>query len=269
MGRKLAGKSRDEIMRAISSKFPAAVVIQQSLDVIWVTFKTVDDARDVVSLGGIRLFGLWCKVDGGPPSSILHLFDYPFEASDDHVKDTFSSYGLVRKVRGQKYLGSEIFTGTRLIDLVTSRPPPCFVIVDGFTCRVWFKGQPLICNICQTEGHKAVDCPDRDRCRLCSEMGHIARECPTCAYANAVGQQEPRVEAVPDPFVADAAASAESVVVTEEGGSGDPVPLPMDLSPAGDALPLTELLLRLWLRLLPTLRPMVGVSLPNKLVNPS
>ena len=52
------------------------------------------------------------------------------------------------------------------------------LFVGGYLCRVWYRGQPLICHLCKEEGHRAAVCPGRDKCRRCGETGHIARQCP-------------------------------------------------------------------------------------------
>ena len=45
-------------------------------------------------------------------------------------------------------------------------------------CRVWYKGQPLICNLCGTPGHRSSDCLNKNKCCLCGAEGHFARSCP-------------------------------------------------------------------------------------------
>ena len=45
-------------------------------------------------------------------------------------------------------------------------------------CRVWYRGQPLICHLCKEEGHRAAVCPGGDKCRRCGEAGYMARHCP-------------------------------------------------------------------------------------------
>ena len=52
------------------------------------------------------------------------------------------------------------------------------VSIDGCICRTWYRGQPLICNLCGVEGHKSANCPNKDKCRLCGKEGHVARSCP-------------------------------------------------------------------------------------------
>ena len=52
------------------------------------------------------------------------------------------------------------------------------VNIATYTCRVWYKGQPIICNLCDQQGHKASACPQKDKCRLCATICHFARDCP-------------------------------------------------------------------------------------------
>lgn len=54
---------------------------------------------------------------------------------------------------------------------------PRSLTIDGYSCRVWYKGQPLICNLCNIQGHKSAVCPNKDKCRRCGEQGHFARNC--------------------------------------------------------------------------------------------
>ena len=36
----------------------------------------------------------------------------------------------------------------------------------------------MICNLCNVQGHKSANCPNKDKCRRCGESGHFARSCP-------------------------------------------------------------------------------------------
>ena len=115
VGRKLANKTKDEILEEVLTKFDP-VAVQQSLDVIRVTCRSEGDAVLDRRENGIRLFGLWCRMDGGPPATIIHLFDYPYEEDEEPVKDFFSQFGFVKSVRNQKYLSKpDIYTGTPLV----------------------------------------------------------------------------------------------------------------------------------------------------------
>lgn len=215
-GRKLSGKSRDEFLEAVLSLFSGYTVhaVQQSFDLVRVTFDLEEAAVSALKQRGVRIFDMWCRMDGGPPTTIVHLFDYPYEEDEESVGDVFDDYGTVKSVRCQKYLShSNVCTGTCLVDLVLTQMPPRQVIIKGYMCRVWFKGQPLVCNLCNGKGHRAADCPKKDKCRACGASGHFARNC-----TNAWKHRGPRTA---DPSVdnasVDQAAGAADVAVSSPG----------------------------------------------------
>ena len=74
-----------------------------------------------------------------------------------------------------------VHTGTRLVCMVRKHDIPRNVIIDGVNCRVWYKGQPLVCDICN-DNHKAADCPLKGKCKWCHEAGHFVRHCPKPAW---------------------------------------------------------------------------------------
>ena len=66
----------------------------------------------------------------------------------------------------------------------------------------------MICNLCSVQGHKAVDCPNKNKCRRCWETGHFARSCPnpwgrTATTENAASEDfpdlSPTARSVDDP----------------------------------------------------------------------
>lgn len=69
IGRRLSGKSHDEILQKVLKKFSARLIVavQQFSETIRVTFGTGNSAIEVLKSTGVRLFGIWCRMDGGPP----------------------------------------------------------------------------------------------------------------------------------------------------------------------------------------------------------
>lgn len=179
IGRKLSDKSRDEILKAVLSCFTTfkVVAVQQGFEVIRVTFADEESARRVLQCTDIRICGLMCRIQGGGPAvTIAH----PFESDDSFVSKVFAGYGEVKSIRKQKYLSNDaVYTGTRLVSLIMKHTPPRIVNINGILCRTWYKGQPVVCNVCNVQGHKSNSCPNKDKCRLCGASGHFARSCPT------------------------------------------------------------------------------------------
>lgn len=181
IGRKLSGKTKDEILKAIFDRFNLYGVdaVQFGYEILRISFTTVTGYKAAMKMKGVHLFGAWCEIKGGgPPVTIVHVFDYPHEEIDEAVKEVISDFGVVKSVRRQKHIFDvSIYTGTRLVSVVLSATLPRFLSIEGYNCRIWYKGQPLICNLCAVQGHKSADCPNRDRCRKCGEKGHFAKRC--------------------------------------------------------------------------------------------
>ena len=181
-GRKLADQVRDDVVKAVRDQFRSlnVVAIQMGYEVIRVTFSSEDDYRHAMERPGLHLFGIFCRIlGGGPPITMVHVFDFPFEEDDSSLKTVFADFGDVKGVKKQTYLfDKNISTGTRLVSLVLKGSLPRSLTINGYLCRVWYKGQPLVCNLCGVQGHKSSACPNKDKCRRCGENGHFARACP-------------------------------------------------------------------------------------------
>ncbi|KAL9989382.1 hypothetical protein ACROYT_G003926 [Oculina patagonica] len=215
-----------EVVRVFSR---GVVACQIGYDIIRVTFDNPDNFEAAKRNSGVHLFGMYCAVlGGGPPSTLVHLFDYPYEEDHDAIKDVFSDFGEVRNVRCQSYVGNpNVYTGTRfalacygevdgvcyqhlsnipdistgnhLVRIKQTEDIPRFIFIDGLRCKVWYRGQPIVCDICRKRGHTSVGCPYKGKCLLCHEAGHFARECTrACRYCRELGHQAdqcPRREA--------------------------------------------------------------------------
>lgn len=222
VGKKLNDKLKEDITKEVfkALNLYGVVAIQVAYEVIRVTFLTDEGFRRAKELTGVRLFGLWCPIlGGGPPVTIVHVFDYPYEEDNGCVFTVFNDFGDVKKVKDQTCLwNSSVFTGTRLVFMVLNSNLPRGLTINGYSCRVWYKGQPLICNLCNVQGHKSAVCPNKDKCRRCGEQGHFARTCsknlnPSPAFSG----EDPVVSSVPSGEGTGNDPSPGSVVSAEEG----------------------------------------------------
>ena len=179
-GRKLNDKAKNDIMAEVIRVLGGVLAVQICFDCFRVTFISDEASKRAKENTGVHLFGFWCKIIGGGPSvTIIHVFDYPFEEEDSHIESAMADYGFVKHVKKQTYLSKpSVYTGTRLVFMNLDFTPPRYLIVRGIPCRLWFRGQPLICNLCGKQGHKSADCPDKDKCRCCGQVGHFSRSCP-------------------------------------------------------------------------------------------
>ena len=108
----------------------------------------------------------------------MHVFDFPFEEDNRSLEVAFEAYSAVKSVKKQTCLSNQIiFNGTKLVDVALSGVLPRFLMVDGYLCRLWYRGQPLVCNLCAVQGHRSANCPNKDKCRKCGQSGHFARNC--------------------------------------------------------------------------------------------
>ena len=130
---------------------------------------------------------------GGPIGENVLVFHFLYEEDVEILKDAMKSFGTVVGVRYQSYPSVDIHTGTRLVCMIRNGPIPRFLDVGGYLCKVWYCGQPILCDICGG-GHVSRNCPLKGKCRVCNQEGHYARNCP-----NARGDDWGDVDAPADP----------------------------------------------------------------------
>ena len=109
VGKRLNDKSKPDIMKEVEKVFNlyGVVAIQVAYEIIRVTFLTEEGHRRAKELASVRLFGLWCPIlGGGPPVTIVHVFDYPFEEDNSFVSSILEDFGEVKRVKNQTYLSN-------------------------------------------------------------------------------------------------------------------------------------------------------------------
>ena len=224
IGRNLSDKSKEEIMMAVFDclNLYGVIAVQISYDIVRVSFTTEAGFKHAMENTGERLFGLWCPIlDGGPPVTILHIFDYPYEEDDADIRPVCSDFGEVKNVKKQKYnLNPNVYTGTRPVSIALSSSPPRFLTIGGYLCRVWYRGQPLVCNFCAVQGHKSADCPNKYKCRCCGASGHFAHHCTNAWGTGAGGVTDPPAERTPG--VSDPAPEYTSLASITEAAASSP-----------------------------------------------
>ena len=134
--------------------------------------KTYDEAG-FISFGDVR-----CNVVVSTPITFVMVYLFPFEGNNDQVREALKFFGDIKEIRHQQWSNVPgVHTGTRLVRMVRKHDIPRNIIIDGVNCCVWYKGQPLVCDICN-DNHEAADCPLKGKCKRCHEAGHFVRHCP-------------------------------------------------------------------------------------------
>ena len=104
-------------------------------------------------------------------------------------------------------------TGTILLDVILNHHIPRTLEVGKLTVKVWYRDQPLCCDICKGP-HRVTDCDLRGKCRRCGEEGHFARACPR-PWAR-TGDAASRASYPADPTPAEAAGCATVTDATSD-----------------------------------------------------
>ena len=146
--------------------------------IIRVSFLDLQSKRSYEEAGSISFDDVCCQVLCSTPVTHVLVYLFPSEGSNDHVKEALKYFGEIKEVKFQQWtIVPGVATGTRIVPMVRKHEIPRNIVIDGVKCRVWYKGQPLVCDIC-SNNHKAEDCPLRGKCRRCHQAGHFVRDCP-------------------------------------------------------------------------------------------
>ena len=82
------------------------------------------------------------------PITFVMVYLFPFEGNFDHVKEALKCYGDIKEIKYQQWTNiPTVYTGTRLVRIVRKHVISRNISIDGVNCRIWYKGQPLVCDI--------------------------------------------------------------------------------------------------------------------------
>ena len=101
--------------------------------------------------------------------------------------------------------------GTRIVHMVRQHEIPGNIVIDGVKCRVCYKCQPLVCNIC-SNNQKAADWSLRGKCRRCHESGHFVPDSPKPVWYMPGREDDPSSALSVGPPLGGVSASAEGHV---------------------------------------------------------
>ena len=175
IGSKLSYKSRDEILEETVTKFEGLriMAVQQFLVIIRVplTLKILQSKYSIFLVFVLLTCGVaWMMA----PLEVFTSGGFPYEEDVVPIETLFKTCGKVKRDSSPKVYIPRIFMGTYLMDIVIERTIPRLVSINGYICKVWYKGQQIICSSCGAQGNKANECPDKDKCHRCGETGHHA-----------------------------------------------------------------------------------------------
>ena len=135
---------------------------------------------DFVDEESIFIRGVKCQViRPALPGDRVLVYHYPYENDDRKVEQALSQFGLVKDVSYQAWVGlKDVHTGTRVVRMDRTTRIPRSIMIDGFRCKIWYRGQPVTCDFCREDGHVAAKCSRKGTCFNCRQPGHMARDCP-------------------------------------------------------------------------------------------
>jgi len=151
---------------------------------IRVTFENEPFAATVVRESSVSIDNVVCHVRGGGPrpENVL-VFRYPFEADSAPLREELSKYGEVHDIRFRAWTHLDnVMDGARVVRMTRSGPIPRSLHVNDHLCKVWYRGMPTSCDICEGS-HKAQNCPFKGKCMRCRQEGHLQRHCPNAPNA--------------------------------------------------------------------------------------
>ena len=133
-----------------------------------VTFEVGGEAAKADFVDGETIFvrGVECQVTfPAPPGENVLVYHYPYENDDRQVKEALSRYGSIKNVAYQSWTNLKgVHTGTRIVKMDRTDDIPRSLMIGGYRCKIWYRSQAVICDVCRGAGHVAAKCPVKGNC---------------------------------------------------------------------------------------------------------
>ena len=186
------------------AQFKVVAIEQCPNKIARVTFDEGGEAAkaDFEDEGSVLIQGVKCQViHPAPLGERVVVYHYPYENDDSQVERALSQFGLVKDVSYQSWVSlNGVHTGTRIVRMDRTTRIPRSIMIGGFRCKIWYRGQPVTCNVCREEGHVATKCSKKGTCFNCRQPGHVSRDCPDRSYGRSSwGQPSKGVSLVSEP----------------------------------------------------------------------
>ena len=236
------GTSHADMVVAIHHAFEDEIESVQVCpgNLIRVTFVQAESKTFYEDLGSIPFGTVVCSTLKPEFVSVVLVHLFPFEGDNSKIQEALKVFGVIKEVKFQTWTNVPgLYTGTRIVRMVRNSHIPRNIKIDGLPCKVWYRDQPIECDICRG-GHKAASCPLKGKCRRCRKEGHLARDCSEAPWSRdaaeapvSVAQDPTPAEAVA-PVASETVAAPSAVVVSHMQVDADSPPVTMNLDSSVD-----------------------------------
>ena len=227
------GTSHADMVEAISEALEDEIESVQVCPgrLIRITFLDAEAKKIYEEIGTISFGSVACETTQPEVISVVLVHLFPFEGHNSKIEEALKGFGVIKEIKYQTWTNVPgLYTGTRIVRMFRKLDIPRNIKIDGLPCKIWYKDQPIECDICRG-AHKAASCPLKGKCRRCRKEGHFASDCPNPPWTPLTDVVTSKLGSVPlDPTPAESASKGPVPVVVSQPAPTEAVTL--DPAPA-------------------------------------